>query len=310
MSIPHPLHLTPSYVGRLILRYGTYYMRHLQRPYRRDLVMSGSRNIRLSLALRQKQALRDAFFNIVLDAYTEQTNLKISSTTGAVFVLLMDLAQSFDAHFEKQVAVGGSLVRAELLNEPALAQKLGALREYLQFFGIVDPVLAQLRACFAAHYDTYIDLLDQAKGSLCFTDVLHTVELDSGELTGVLVEVVALFNGHVLPADTRHNFYLFGIAGKFADDLVDLARDVRNDRPNLLHTLLLENSREWQIWQQASRHKGRLNARWWNRYCPSTLHKYCVHMAEYYDHITSPKLRSACDLMLLPAVLGVEYDSA
>jgi hypothetical protein len=175
-------------------------------------------------------------------------------------------------------------------------------------FGRAESVMGHLRSVFADYYERYIHALGSPEKDWHFTAILKGIEIDSGIQLRSMLEVVGLFNGHQPHEEVQRNFYALGMAGKFADDKVDLVRDISKNRPNLLYALISQNEAKLSALETAIEGKKRLDVDWWNKHCPDTYVEYFEYIEHYYNQISSPKLRLACDLMMLAVVIGYDYD--
>jgi hypothetical protein len=225
-----------------------------------------------------------------------------------MFFLLIELTRRIDEYLDQHLGGETPLSVDEVLKAPLIQEQITIFRGYLQLFSRADPIMRYLRDLFAAHYDSYLKTLEKANNTLRFDDVLGATKVDTGIWLRCMLEVVALFNGHELQEEALHNFYLFGMVGKFADDMVDMPRDVEKHDPNLLYALTCQTQCDKDALHAALEAHERLRVTWWGEHCPHTYRRYFEHIEHYYQQIVSKKLRFACDLIMLPAIVGRDYD--
>ena len=310
-QLPYRLYVTqPNFKKRLLLRLAPYYLNHLVRqPYRRDVPAIGYKVPKvLTQRRRRLTALYDSMYNLLLDGYAEITHSKLAAETGEMFFLLIELTRRIDEHLDQHLGSDTSLLLDDVLKAPLIQEQLAVFRSYLQLFGRAQVIMTYLKDLFAAHYDSYVRTLEKANSSLQFDDVLVAARVDTGIWLRCMLETVALFNGHKPHEEALNNFYLFGMVGKFADDMVDLPRDVEKNDPNLLYALAYQTLPERNALHAALKAHKRLRVTWWSEYCPHTYRRYFEYIEHYYKQIISEKLRFACDLIMLPAIVGRDYD--
>jgi hypothetical protein len=309
--MPYRLYMTrPNLKKGLLFRLAPYYLNHLIRqPYRRDIPAIGYRVPRvLTRKRRRLTALYDAMYNLLLDSYAEITHSRLAAETGEMFFLLIELTRRIDEHLDQHLGNDTSLSLDDVLKAPLIQEQIGIFRSYLHLFGRADTIMGYLRDLFATHYNNYVRALEKASSTHQFDAVLAAAEVDTGIWLRCTMEAVALFNGHKPDAEALDNFYLFGMVGKFADDMVDLPRDIEKNDPNLLYALISQTPGEKDILLTALEAHERLRASWWNEHCPRTFMAYFEYIEHYYRQIISRKLRFACDLIMLPAIVGRDYD--
>ncbi len=290
--------LLPSALYHLILR-----------PERRNIPEIGYSFLKgVSFKERVIFAFYDVMHNLIFDSYSEMTGLKVLPATGPMFNLLLDLTRCLDGYLDKSQRSTTVSSLDRVLEAPPLQERIEIFRRYLRLFGREESIMAYLRQMFTIYYQQYAQRLMAASSTLQFKDILATAQVDSGIWRRCLIEIVALFNAHELPSEDLQDFYLFGIVGKFADDMFDLRQDLRNGNPNLLYALICQDQVELTVLQQALRKPTRLNAVWWQTHCPNTYNRFFDHIEHYYCQITSRKLRFVSDLLVAPALLGIDLE--
>ena len=151
-----------------------------------------------------------------------------------------------------------------------------------------------------AYYDPYVTAFLAARNSLQFEDTLEVAKIDTGIWCRIVMEIVCLFNGHQIDDEMLNDFYLFGLVGKFVDDMVDLASDIEKGLPNLIYTLIRQHPEEYARLELAIKKGERINIAWWKKRCPLTC-MYCFkHIEHYYQQMKSSKVRTLSLLMFAP----------
>lgn len=282
----------------------------IRRPYRRnipaiDYTYSGSYS-------RYRLACFDALFNIVLDGYAEVSGQPVLSTTGQFFFLTLELTKSLDETLDEALAepFTRSFHAEEILAADFVQKNLDNFKNYLRISNAPsEEIIAYLKERFDSLFEQYVLLSKTASETNQFSDILRVSEMDNGIWLSSLADMIALFNRHGFSDPARHDFYNFGLVGKLIDDIVDIRRDIHEGRLNLLYALLKEHGSCVHL-HTAINHKQQLTQHWW-------LKHYFVEYTEYFDYINnylsrirSKKLRLACDMMMIPAVLGYDYDPA
>jgi hypothetical protein len=302
--------LSPAFHGFLLFRFSRYYLYHyLTQSYRRNLPAP-------EYALPQEEqwrwhgAIHDTLYNLLLDGYTELTSLQVSAATGQMVFLLIEMTKCLDNYLDAQTGQRArpSLTRESVLAQPALQEHLAAFSRYLHRSGRAGPVLTYLKKQFSEQYDAHIQALHQAKSSRSFDDILTVAQVDNGGWLRAVMETVRLFNDHTLADQVLNDYYFFGMAGKFTDDLVDLRWDRQQGNLNLLDSLLRQTPAELAVFDLAARHQKKLSFSWWQQQCPLTYTRYFTQIAHYYNQLRSPRLRRAYDLMMLLPTFGYNLD--
>jgi hypothetical protein len=306
---PYRATFTLPHCCLLGLRIAPCYLYHfMRRPYRQAVPAINYHPSRVGLRRRRRDALYDAMFQLLLQCVVAFIQRAAHPATGQLLFFLSRVLASFDECFEQRLRSGLCLALDDILAEPAVQQNLTGLRAYLQLFQVEPSITDYLRQMFTDHYETYVAALKQAQQTLCFADVCAGAHFDSGIELCSLMDIAALFNGATLDARARQDFYLFGMVGKFADDWVDIGHDVRAQSPNLLHALLTQAPEELATFEKRLAEGGSRQADWWREACPCTYERYFTCIEEFHAQIQLPRVRLACDLVLLPAIIGYDYD--
>lgn len=310
--VPYRLRLSRFYLFYLcvfhLLPRGLYHF--IKRPYCRDVLAI---DYELSQQNRkQKRGLRalyDTMFSFLLDGYVELTGTKLASGTGQMVFFLVELARRLDKYLDEYFEIGNSLAMNEILEIPEIQEQIAVFRRYLGLFGCAEPILEYLNQMFDNHYDTYIDTLKAAKNNHRFKDVFEVARTDTGIWFRSVMEMVILFNKHQMNDEVLNDFYLFGMVGKFADDMADLVADIEQGSPNLLYALIRQNPEEYAHLQFAIKKGERLNIAWWKKRCPLTYIQYFKHIEHYHQQIKSSKVRIVSMLMFVPPARGLKHPS-
>jgi len=161
---------------------------------------------------------------------------------------------------------------------------------------------------FATHYDHYVSLISKDIEQDTFKNTLEISQIDSGRSLSSSMEIVRLFNMHQPNQKMLNEFYLLGTVGKFAEDIVDLACDIQKGHHNLFCSLVKQHPNEKVNLYHEVEHQPHIDFKWLNKNCHKTSVEYLSFMESFYNQITSPKIRLVCDLSIVPAFLGLDFD--
>lgn len=308
---PYYLNFTPTYRYRLGARLAPYYVLHFSaHPFRRDLPSMEYKRPRVTRKRRRIEALIDAMIHIMMRGYTELVGSPLGASTGQLLLFLSRVVKSIDESFEKQLQANASLDLTEVMADPSVREKMDVLQAYLDLSGRREVVMERLQALYATHYQAYARRLSRTQHEWQFTEVLASAQFDSGTMVRAMLELVALFHGHPLAEGALEEFYEVGMVGKFADDMVDLGRDIRLGAPNLVYALVQQHPAELRALKTGSQSHERRNSAWWQRSCPTAYAEIFEHVSWYIARVGAPHLKLACDLCLVPPVIGRDYDLA
>lgn len=306
-----PSHLQLYYL--ILSRFVPYALYHYYRkPYRNAIHAIGYGKPHASVSRQLHDALLDALYHILLDGYVELTGLTLLSCTGQMLFFLRSLFESIDDVVEQRLKTEETLNLHDLLTEPLISERAKMLHQYLYLFGNEEVIFKHLQNAFTNYLPSYTLIFKDSMRDIQFNTLLLGAQIDSGLYFRLQAEIISLFNGYDLDNDVLYDFYLFGMVGKFADDMLDFAYDWKNRIPNLIHALVAEEPTELAKLESALKKCSdfrTLNLHWWSENCPMTYNRYMRHIEEYFKKIKSPKLRFACHLALLPASIGFVYDA-
>jgi hypothetical protein len=282
---------------RTVRRLLPYAVRHTTwKPFRRT-PQARSATARISSA-EFERAAHDMYCEMLLNGYRRATSTPAADSTGLAIVLFMVFVFTFDQEFERARQVGDPTDHPTLLGLPRVAEIWSALREYLRIFGRDEAVIGYLTELFEHHYDHYRRDVEAAATSGDFDTTRVLVERDSGLPLRAVYEIIRLFNNHENDSGCARQFHTIGIAGKFLDDIRDMADDVAARNPNLLYALSMADARDHRTLRAALRAHTPVTIWWWARNCPTTLTAYFRHIYRYYDDVTHPDLRLPLDVCL------------
>jgi hypothetical protein len=310
--VPYRLRLSRFYLFYLMIfhLFPRVLYHFIKRPYCRDV---HTIDYELSQQSRkQKRGLRaiyDAMFSFLLDGYVELAGVKVASGSGQIMLFLVELAKCLDEYLDEYLEAGDSLAMDEALEVPVLREQRAMFRRYLELYGCAEPILKYVRRLFVTYYDPYVNVLKAVKNNLQFEDIFEAARIDSGIWLRFVMEVVVLFNKHQMDDEVLNDFFLFGMVGKFADDMADLVADIEQGSPNLLYALIRQNPEEYVLLQFAIKRGERLNLAWWKKRCPLTYMHYFEYIEYYYQQIKSSKVRIASMLMFVACARGIKHPS-
>lgn len=274
-------------------------------PYRRNIPEIGfkfseqGRNHK-----RRVNALYDSMFNIFLEGYVEIMGEKVIPSTGQMISLLFEMTLNLDEYLDKHRKTNNSLNIKEVLEEPTIKEQRSRFHNYLRLFGRDESISSYLKDMFATHYDHYIRLIGMDVGQESFEKTLEIAQMDNGRGYSSAGEIVRLFNLHQPNQNMLSQFYLLGMVGKFAEDIVDLACDIQKGHLNLFCSLVKQHPEEKANLYREVEHQPHIDFKWLNKNCHKTFIEYLSFMESFYNQITFPKLRLVGDLLIVPVYIG------
>lgn len=246
--------------------------------------------------------------NILLEGYVEIIGEKVIPSTGQMVQLLFDLTIRLDDYLDKHRKTNNSLNIKYVLEEPTIKEQRSRFHNYLRLFGREESITSYLKEMFAAHYDHYVRLISNDIEQETFKNTLEISQIDSGRSLSSSMEIVRLFNMHQPNQLMLDQFYLLGTVGKFAEDIVDLACDIQKGHLNLFCSLVKQHPEEKANLYREVEHQPHIDFKWLNKNCHKTFIEYLSFMESFYNQITSPQIRLVCDLSIVPAFLGRDFD--
>jgi hypothetical protein len=278
-------------------------------PYRRNIPEIGYKPPEKSRKHKRFiNALYDSMLNILLKGYVEIIGEKIIPSTGQMMHLLFEMTLLLDEYLDKHRKTNNSLNIKDVLEEPLIKEHRSKFHNYLRLFGREESITSYLKDMFAAHYDHYVRLISTDVGQESFENTMEISQIDSGQSLSSSMEIVRLFNRHQPNQIMLDQFYLLGTVGKFAEDIVDLASDIQKGHLNLFCSLVKQNPDEKANLFRKVEHQPRIDFKWLNKNCHKTFVEYLSFMESFYNQITSPQIRLVCDLSIVPALLGRDFD--
>ncbi|NUW35566.1 hypothetical protein HTZ77_29655 [Nonomuraea sp. SMC257] len=213
------------------------------------------------------------------------------------------LISAFDDKYEERLASGASLDFGAVFAELEVQERLTVLSEFLrphrERYAIRDLLLTRT----SAQYPRYVEITTQEATSRTVTADLESIVLDSAGFAKVFAEVVGAFHGKPPRERVLAQFSHMGMIAKLIDDIVDFWDDIAHGRLNILHGLLRENAAEHERVMACAATRRAAGLRWWRATCPTSFERHCDLLREHRRCVTSPPLRLACDLMLVPVAL-------
>lgn len=295
--------------AQLLVILAPYFIRHfLRRHYRQDIPELGYYYPLVNAKRRAREALFDGMYNLLLDAYSDVTQSKCTPPTGKLLYLLIELSRHLDEFIDDSANTKTQLTLSQILSNERVQQPLDLFVSYVTLYTDPNPIKKYLQKQFDTLFLQYLTIIYSVQMDSKFERTLLAGKIDTGAWMKSVMSIVGLFNQHHLTNDMLNQFYYFGVVGKFADDIVDLKRDYRRGRANLLVALLDEHPVEHMRLRQAVQKDVRMDMLWWVYNCPVTITRYLDYVQRYYNLIGSRKLRLICDLLFLPAMLGKDHD--
>lgn len=274
----------------------------IKHDYRGGLLEGGS------FSGRVRVAAYDSFISLLLDGYSELAGHQVRPQTGGLIVRLNRLVAAIDDEYEARLADHRSLDFADVLGASQVQAKLVQFGDFLKPYPERRAIRNFLYERVEQNYHTYVSLSASDASKQDSDWHFQTALLDSGGLSECLAHVIGLFHGQPVAEEVAGQFFVFGMMGKLADDVIDFWDDLAANRANLLlgmlhsHPAEQKKVEEWapSIPGTAIRH----GLRWWRRTCPESYADAADLVRDHRARLTSPKILLACDLVLLPAWYG------
>jgi len=285
-------------LSRLVVSYA------VRTPFFRDIPEIGYKISTGRLRSRKQVLFLNLMYGLLLECYSDLMGKRAKSGSEQVLFLMVEIYKNLDDFIDEKTCISSG---SKVLYHPGLKTKRDFLKKYLERYGSATIVMDFLKSSFEKHYDDYAVRLGNSRDDACFENLQRVIEIDSWWLSYTM-ETVALFNGYSLSPEARDDFYKLGLIGKFADDMYDLPADLRNRQINLLHSLVRQNTAEKDCLYEAAKESKRLDVGWWRVHCPITIRKYFALIDSYQSQIVSPKIKLTCDLVILRALVGQQYE--
>ena len=249
-----------------------------------------------------QRSAHDVYCAMLLNGYRDLTGLSVLPDTGLAMVLFMCFMFVFDQEFESR----RKDPRVNRFDAVRRAPQVNAIwRGYVTYCNslprggaAVDLVEAQ----FESHYATFRERERVARDKRDLDSTNDLVELDSGLTLLTVYNIIRILNGHRHHIECHNQFRAVGIAGKFLDDIRDVAEDVRADLPNLFYASTAASLQERCNLAGAIRRQDTLSMSWLGSACPSSYRRFIDLTMSCYREVWTPALRLPLDIIW--ALLG------
>lgn len=274
-----------------VVRYG------LLRTYRLSAAQKiATRTLKPDNSIR---VTRDIYCAMIVSGYKRVSRRPVKRATGFAVVLFSTFIFAFDREFEERRRKGDVPEFREIFSSPEVARYLSALIDYGDRFDAGRNIAAYLENIFSTHYSMYSAVFLRCVEMNQFNDTLDLAKYDSGLAFMAMYDIIRIFNCHPYDQACAEQFYAVGMAGKFLDDLVDLAVDRMSGVPNLVLSLVAEEKEERAIVEQALAENIALDLHWWSQHCSRTFSKFKHITFSYFNHISDRHLRLPVNMLLL-----------
>jgi hypothetical protein len=244
----------------------------------------------------------DVYTEMLLNGYRDFTGLTVLPNTGLAVVLFMSFMFVFDQEFESR----REDPRANRFDEVRRAPQVDAIWQgYVTYCHLLprgSDAVDLVEAQFERHYATFRQCERVARDKRDLDSTTYLVELDSGLTLLTVYDIIRILNGHGHDFECRNQFRAVGMAGKFLDDLRDVAEDVRADLPNLFYASTAGSLQERSILAGAIRREDALSMNWLGSNCPTSYRRFIDLTISHYRRVMTPALRLPLDLIW--ALLG------
>jgi hypothetical protein len=274
--------------------------------YWRDAGRSGDLSTRLRIAAY------DGIIGLLLDGYAQLARHPLRPRTGALVVRLNRLVGAVDDEYEHRLVDRRPLDFAEVFAARLVQDRLGDLAAFLRPYPERLAIKEFLQGRVSQYYGHYVTLASTPKAEREPDWHLRSALLDSVGLAECIANVIGLFHRAPPGGDIVRQFASFGMMVKVADDVIDFWDDLAADRANLLQGIVLQHPVELERVRQRAQEgtspgvavAGQTGLRWWRDNCPESYAEAAVIIDDHRSALTAPRLRLACELVLVPAWHG------
>ena len=288
----------------VLLALAPLYLKHLLiYPYRRAL--SAVLGPATTGALRRDTATAgfDTCVELILRGYRQLAGHGLRSETGAFVLLFMRLVAALDESYEARLGTQQSLILPDVLHDDRVATHHRQWVTYTTHLGASQPVVRFMeRPDVLIDYQRYVTITTRPSFATEVRSQLESMDLDSGRYLAYLAELIALFHNRQPAPVLLRDFSNFGMAGKIADDLVDLYDDYSRGRSNLLLAINADDSAEAEYLLALRRGRSKVLVKDWQAKAPKSFEAYAHCFHRFYQQIHSNDLRLCCQASLLRAL--------
>jgi hypothetical protein len=249
-----------------------------------------------------QRSAHDIYCEMLLNGYRDSTGLSVSPDTGLALVLFMIYMFVFDQEFENRRYHPGA-ERFDAVRQPPYVDAIWrAYVGYCRSLPSGSEAVDLVDARFETHYGTFRERERAARGERDLDSTTALVELDSGLTLVTVYDIIRILNGHRHNVECSKQFRAVGMAGKFLDDVRDVAEDVRADVPNLFYAATAQSAQERDALVRAIRQQDTLSMHWLASNCPSSYRRFISLTVSHYRDVRTPALRLPLDIIW--ALLG------
>jgi hypothetical protein len=249
-----------------------------------------------------RRAAHDIYCEMLLNGYRDCTGLPVVPDTGLALVLFMAFMFVFDLEFENCRHSPRAQHFDAVRQSPQVEALWLAYVTYCRSLPRGSAAVDLVEERFEAHYHTFLERERMARGARDLHSTVELVELDSGLTVVTVYDIIRSLNGHGHNVECREQFRAVGMAGKFLDDIRDVAEDVHADLPNLFYASTAPHSVERHALTRAIRRHQTLSMGWLASNCPSSYGRFMDLTISYYRGVRTPLLRLPLDIIW--ALLG------
>jgi hypothetical protein len=282
------------------------YMLHLTlRPYRKGLAAAPLPSAAARLRGRHAAASLDVWVDQLLSAYPKVAGYKVRRESGPLAIRYIRLMAALNREYEHRLATGQTLRLEQAIEAPLVADQIGEWEQFTAQY-TQDPVVVKFMSGddLVGDYNRYIAVTTQANFTTNLSLQIESIRLDSGGYLARLARLIDSFNERQSEPDVLEEFFLLGMAAKFADELADLATDRAEGRYNLLHALLYQHPKEHAGVMFRLERALPLPVSWWQECAPRSFGQFSRMFEGYYRRLRSPELQRICDATMLRALRG------
>ncbi len=236
---------------------------------------------------KRGNSLKVIFLNVLhgmlLECYKDITGENLKRGSEHVLYLFMDIIKELDDCIDGDQ---NEYSKKGILYNPTIKEKRDNLKKFLELNGGKDNVFSFIKDMFEQNYSTYIQQHDIATEAQSFEEIKKLIEIDIKWLSYTM-SVISIYNSGKVKKEIINDFDMIGFVGKISDDLVDLKHDIRNNRLNIIHSILKLNAKEYKKVLKLHDENKKIGIKFWKEECPVTFSTFIEMIDSYYRKIDS-----------------------
>lgn len=299
------------FIISILVRFLPFFIRQLYITLFRDPIPGvDMKTDRLSFSDWIYHSLYDSVYSMILFNSNDPSSPSFNKKSMHLIYLLRQIASSIDGDLEALLVKDEYMGMENLLDSSRTQYYLEYLKKFQEYHQSPVDILDYSNRLLHEQMDGYIAQCKTAGTTYSVNDILECNDQDSGGWMVYLKEIIYLFNGiNGYGAKDNGTLHALGMAGKLADEMIDIKRDIKDSDPNLFYAILKKYPEEKNVFIRNFSNHRTLSSRWLKKHCPKSLDEFFEIVEDYYKKIDSGRMRLACHLMFLPVIIGIDYET-